>query len=261
VTKPYAARVRTCASVTLMSGALAAALSMAPTAAAQSAPCDPASEPSVRFIGLPTRVITGEEEQFRFGRTPSAESRVPAAPYRVRMIDPRGRAFFERTLERLTDPLSIRLKLNDRGVHTVELTYTELDNLSGAQCERLISRGVRPQRLIVFPTDCYSPPEFRRRPRSAIVDCFPDDDYGRFQLKRMRWRGWNREVARGRGLAWVNDCIPDCAEGTFRYYPVRVWLSQPRYCFEYERYVYSRLRYSYPNGSATVLFPCWQFSP
>ncbi|MBS1879411.1 MAG: hypothetical protein JST31_07860 [Actinobacteria bacterium] len=29
------------------------------------------------------------------------------------------------------------------------------------------------------------------------------------------WRSWTRSAAFGRGFAWINDCRPDCAGGSF----------------------------------------------
>ncbi len=84
----------------------------------------------------------------------------------------------------------------------------------------------------------------------------------------MRWRGWNRRVVRGRGLAWLNDCIPFCAYGHFHYYRARARLYRRRYCPAVERYVYTRLRYHYidvPPGAgsfrgSTVPFACRMYS-
>ena len=96
---------------------------------------------------------------------------------------------------------------------------------------------VQPCRM-TFPSRCTTP---RYRPRSIIVACGD----GNFQLRRLRWRGWNRRVARGRGVGLVNDCIPYCAEGHLHRLPVAVTLSRRRFCGNVGRYVYTRLSYRY----------------
>jgi hypothetical protein len=39
---------------------------------------------------------------------------------------------------------------------------------------------------------------------------------------RLSWTLWNRHQAVGHGAVWLDDCEPNCAEGTFHPYPVRV---------------------------------------
>src|SRR5437867_2650118 len=41
---------------------------------------------------------------------------------------------------------------------------------------------------------------------------------GNFGLDGMSWRGWNGPIAHGSGLAYSNDCKPDCADGHFHRY-------------------------------------------
>jgi hypothetical protein len=43
-------------------------------------------------------------------------------------------------------------------------------------------------------------------------------------MKRMHWARWGFDRARGHGRAAVNDCRPNCAEGSFHKFPVRVKL-------------------------------------
>jgi hypothetical protein len=59
-------------------------------------------------------------------------------------------------------------------------------------------------------------------PRRIIVACGD----GNFYLARLHWRHWGGFSARGAGVAWKNDCIPDCARGTFHHYRVRVTLTR-----------------------------------
>jgi hypothetical protein len=45
---------------------------------------------------------------------------------------------------------------------------------------------------------------------------------------RLRWSLWNRQQALGSGAVWLDDCSPNCAEGTFHPYAVRVHAFDPR---------------------------------
>lgn len=47
------------------------------------------------------------------------------------------------------------------------------------------------------------------------------------ELKNMHWASWTSTGARGSGLNSVNDCNPNCADGSWHAYPVRVILSEP----------------------------------
>ena len=49
------------------------------------------------------------------------------------------------------------------------------------------------------------------RPRSIVLACADANWY----VKRLTWRSWGVERATGSGIFHFNDCIPDCADGTF----------------------------------------------
>ncbi|MEU2827559.1 hypothetical protein ABZ667_02640 [Streptomyces lavendulae] len=72
----------------------------------------------------------------------------------------------------------------------------------------------------------------------VLVDCFeqaqvrPDDFVlacgdGNNRLVRLHWDSWGRRTATATGTDMVNECRPNCAEGRFRGYPVKVTLSEP----------------------------------
>ena len=63
----------------------------------------------------------------------------------------------------------------------------------------------------------------RVQPRQFVLTCADGNDY----LSRMRWAAWTSH-AFGAGLERINDCVPSCAKGTFRSYPVLVTLWRPR---------------------------------
>ena len=44
----------------------------------------------------------------------------------------------------------------------------------------------------------------------------------------MRWTVWDDRHAAGVGIAHVNDCRPDCADGHYARYRVTVRLAHPR---------------------------------
>ncbi|HEY3725932.1 MAG TPA: hypothetical protein VGL51_02085 [Solirubrobacteraceae bacterium] len=48
----------------------------------------------------------------------------------------------------------------------------------------------------------------------------------RLHFGRMRWTQWNRTQATGHGAVWLDDCMPDCAGGTFHPYRVTVYATQ-----------------------------------
>jgi hypothetical protein len=51
---------------------------------------------------------------------------------------------------------------------------------------------------------------------------------GSLYVRGMRWTAWDGRAAVGAGVAHVNDCRPDCADGHYTAYRVTVHLSQPR---------------------------------
>jgi hypothetical protein len=64
----------------------------------------------------------------------------------------------------------------------------------------------------------------RYKPRRVIVTCADAN----FRVRNIRWSSWTRREARGRGTALINDCDPNCAQGTFRRYPIRLRAFRPR---------------------------------
>jgi hypothetical protein len=65
----------------------------------------------------------------------------------------------------------------------------------------------------------------RYKPRRLVVNCIGDAD---FRARGITWSSWTRSEAKGRGTALVNDCDPNCSEGTFRRYPLRLRAFRPR---------------------------------
>jgi hypothetical protein len=44
----------------------------------------------------------------------------------------------------------------------------------------------------------------------------------------IRWSSWTANVATGSGDEWVNQCVPNCAEGSYRRYPATISAYAPR---------------------------------
>jgi hypothetical protein len=60
-------------------------------------------------------------------------------------------------------------------------------------------------------------------PREVLVACGD----GNVRVESLRWETWTASRAVGAGEWQQNDCMPDCATGTFHRYPVRLSLSEP----------------------------------
>src|SRR4051794_40237509 len=46
-------------------------------------------------------------------------------------------------------------------------------------------------------------------------------------LGRLTWTAYNTKAARASGIAWRDDCVPDCAEGTYHPTPMHLRLFRP----------------------------------
>jgi hypothetical protein len=77
--------------------------------------------------------------------------------------------------------------------------------------------------------DCSARPEVR--PGAFLLACGD----GNSRLVSLQWASWGTRAAVGRGVNQVNDCVPYCAVGTFRSYPVTVRLGSPDDCGHFTR--------------------------
>lgn len=73
----------------------------------------------------------------------------------------------------------------------------------------------------VVVVDCSS--QAQMRPQEYILACGD----GNNRLVGLRWNTWGSRTATAIGTDMVNDCVPYCAAGRFRAYPVTVTLSDP----------------------------------
>jgi hypothetical protein len=61
------------------------------------------------------------------------------------------------------------------------------------------------------------------KPSTIILACGD----GNAVLQKLTWSSWQSHSASGQGSLSQNDCTPDCADGTFHSYPVKVSLADP----------------------------------
>ena len=82
------------------------------------------------------------------------------------------------------------------------------------------------------------------RPGSFTLACADGNSY----LSHLSWSSWTATSARGTGTQMINECVPYCAAGKFRGYPVDVtfWRSEPVPSHPDQRY-FSRVTLRYPG--------------
>jgi hypothetical protein len=69
----------------------------------------------------------------------------------------------------------------------------------------------------VYTWDCEIP---EQRPEQITLTCAD----GGMSVNRIEWSRWDESGAEGKGFYSVNDCDPNCADGTMLEMPVRIWL-------------------------------------
>jgi len=72
----------------------------------------------------------------------------------------------------------------------------------------------------IFTWDCEYPAQ---KPEAITFTCADGNMY----VDQISWSKWNTTGARGTGTYNVNDCEPDCADGTMLRGPVDITLSNP----------------------------------
>ena len=53
------------------------------------------------------------------------------------------------------------------------------------------------------------------------------DGTGAAHPGHIKWASWTRTGATGSGMVWIDDCTPDCADGTFTAHRVKVKAFRP----------------------------------
>jgi hypothetical protein len=192
----------------------------------------------VTFDDLPTSIELGPSHEFGFQQEDNdwvVDDRID-----VRM-EAGGASFFDGTVDDF-DTLFVRLDRGD-GSARVTADWSQHDLLAGeaSACHYTITQRVRGYRDFRMIGRCAAPV---RRPRVVIIACGDGNSY----FARLRWRGWNRNVARATGRAYANTCDPYCAAGTFVDYPIRVRAWRLRRLGDDDHYAYMRLRVRFPAG-------------
>jgi hypothetical protein len=103
------------------------------------------------------------------------------------------------------------------------------------------STEVATSRTVVF--NCLN--RAQARPRSFVLTCADGNSY----LTGLSWSNWGPSRARATGAERENGCTPNCAQGMFRSYPVRVvfWRSEPVAHHPGETY-FTRITLVYPGA-------------
>jgi hypothetical protein len=72
--------------------------------------------------------------------------------------------------------------------------------------------------------DCLGKP--RVRPTEIVLAC-ADANFG---VRKLRWTGWGESFAAATGVAYANDCTPNCAAGHMHSYQAVVLVSGTQQC-------------------------------
>lgn len=59
----------------------------------------------------------------------------------------------------------------------------------------------------------------------------------------LSWSSWTATAGHGTGFAWINNCKPNCAAGTFHQYPVKLEVSQPKH--EGGHFIFTQMTVTY----------------
>jgi hypothetical protein len=74
------------------------------------------------------------------------------------------------------------------------------------------------------------------------------------EIDNVHWSKWGKKLARGTGTYQVNDCLPDCADGTIRPTPASIVLTGRERCGK--RFVFSRLKVYFAGHKRTSVPFC-----
>lgn len=116
------------------------------------------------------------------------------------------------------------------------------------------------QRRSVALPDCRGRPQLR--PRVIVFTCADAN----FAATKLTWTGWGQTFAAAVGVAAMNDCRPDCADGTLRHYRVAAIATGRQTCPNGQR-AYRKVTYAFIGVSPfpadspgahnpSVMFPC-----
>jgi hypothetical protein len=80
-------------------------------------------------------------------------------------------------------------------------------------------------------------------PAKIVITCADANYY----LQSLKWHHWGKRKATATGVAWVNDCKPNCSAGKFKSYPITAKTYRRRACKGHR--VYRRLAVTYTHAA------------
>jgi hypothetical protein len=200
----------------------------AQASAAQVATCDPASAPAERLAGVPRRLSYSDVTKARLVAVPG-DATVEQATIQVGSRKP---VVVVRGGQPVPADVFVGQKL-DAPPLVVRLVATE--SRAGALCQRTLERTVHGFRHIQAGQGCFTS---RYKPKQ-IFTCGVNNGN---RASGLRWRRWNRDVARGHGR-WLPSCVPlPGASACGAAFDAGFALSRIRYCAQYGEYIYTRMR-------------------
>jgi len=123
-------------------------------------------------------------------------------------------------------PLADQSPTERAGRTSVDVNIVTVPSRKQIGTEALLPVTVTKPASSVLPgvvADCTTAPPhgLTARPTEIVISC-ADDGLG---VGHLTWSSWTASSATGQGSLWMNLCKPDCADGTFAYYPVKTALS------------------------------------
>jgi hypothetical protein len=240
-----------CRCLTALPLALTALAGALPASAQEQPPCDPAVPAAAELRGVRERVVYGATQRVWMKRSTAGPTVLEDHALEVPGVDETSRG-----PDSPPNPTraAFHLPLDHRRAQ-VRLTLFERDRASGARCRRVIERTVRGSRRLWVYTKW---PGLRsaRRPRRIADGAFATD-VRLPVLVRLRWRRWDRDVARARG-SYLAMCDPiDCRRDRRALLRARVRISQPIRCPSGGgRYYYAQIDIAVGGRTQTWRHPC-----
>jgi len=123
-------------------------------------------------------------------------------------------------------PLADQSPTERAGRTSVDVNIVTVPSHKQIGAEALLPVTVTKSASSVLPgvvADCTTAPPhgLTARPTEIVISC-ADAGLG---VGHLTWSSWTASSATGQGSLWLNLCKPDCADGTFAYYPVKTALS------------------------------------
>ncbi|WP_042364741.1 hypothetical protein [Streptacidiphilus neutrinimicus] len=126
---------------------------------------------------------------------------------------------------------------------TATVSTTSAEHASANSAKSGASAAPAPAPVVL---DCAGKPQ--TRPATYVLACGDGNNY----LSGAKWSTWSTGSATGTATDQANDCVPYCAAGHFRGFPVKVRLDQPVPWTGHPGQVrYTRITLDYPGARPT----------